>query len=612
MRMPYLGNVKKKTQEQIIRFAGINYGEDGGDGEFEETLNLSTREYPTLSPRMPRQELTGYNSPSALYVREKLLVVDGGTLKYDGRVVGYLDESITKRQFATINTKVVIFPDKVYYDTVTGETVPLEASFHGDGNNLSFGTNSITVVESAYIDTVKTADRISDYIDASTKIPVFSSVTVNPETGELTLGEQTLKTPAEIMPQEIIKLNNEDREFSVVKSCTESADGTWVIVSDVHEFILTAFPEFSDIFKAGDAVEISGCVAELEGNNGTHIIREISGRVMTFNENIFTAGTPASDIQISRKVPDLECICQSDNRLWGAVGHTIYASALGDPTNFFVYDNLSTDSYSVAVGSDGDFTGCIDYGSAVLFLKEDCIHKVMGNYPAQYEVYTYTVPGIQKGSEKSAVIINERLYYKGRLGIYAYGGSTPVLLSAQLGNRRFTDAVAGTDGTNYYISMKNEDGGWELYVYDTQRRIWLKEDNTRVADFALSDGAVYFIDGSNGKVMRFGKGDEQEDPIPWSATFCEFDANVNGKKRYGRLFFRVELEAGAWFKVEVSRDNDRFRQVFASHNERARIFRIPILPVGCERFRVRISGRGECRVKNMVREFAVKKAGNNI
>ena len=35
MRMPYLGNVKKKTQEQIIRFAGINYGEDGGDGDVQ-------------------------------------------------------------------------------------------------------------------------------------------------------------------------------------------------------------------------------------------------------------------------------------------------------------------------------------------------------------------------------------------------------------------------------------------------------------------------------------------------------------------------------------------------------------------------------------------------
>ena len=89
-----------------------------------------------------------------------------------------------------------------------------------------------------------------------------------------------------------------------------------------------------------------------------------------------------------------------DNRIWGAEGKTIYASALGDPTNY-VYDGVSTDSYAVAVGTEGEFTGCIAYSSTVLFWKENCLHKVLGSYPAQYEIYTYTVPGIQKGSEKS-------------------------------------------------------------------------------------------------------------------------------------------------------------------------------------------------------------------
>ena len=54
-------------------------------------------------------------------------------------------------------------------------------------------------------------------------------------------------------------------------------------------------------------------------------------------------------------MPDLDFICESENRLWGCSNETrtIYASALGDPTNFFSYQGLSTDSYAVAVGSEG-------------------------------------------------------------------------------------------------------------------------------------------------------------------------------------------------------------------------------------------------------------------
>ena len=90
----------------------------------------------------------------------------------------------------------------------------------------------------------------------------------------------------------------------------------------------------------------------------------------------------------------------------------------------------------------------------------------------RYEIYTYTVPGIQKGSEKSLAVINETLFYKGRNGVYAYSGGTPELLTENFGTRRFFDAVGGTDGERYYISMRTEKGDWELYVFDTLRAIW--------------------------------------------------------------------------------------------------------------------------------------------
>ena len=45
---------------------------------------------------------------------------------------------------------------------------------------------------------------------------------------------------------------------------------------------------------------------------------------------------------------------------------------------------LSTDSYYGNLGTDGKFTGAITHMGYPLFFKENCLHKVYGDYPAQF------------------------------------------------------------------------------------------------------------------------------------------------------------------------------------------------------------------------------------
>ena len=181
----------------------------------------------------------------------------------------------------------------------------------------------------------------------------------------------------------------------------------------VQEFTSTGGTEgvsaskLEDLFKENQAVEISG--ASIDENNKEIIIRKVEGNTLTFYNDSFTAGDSSTEVTIERKVPDLKVICSSNNRVWGADDTTIWASALGDPFTWYNYDGLSTDSYAVAVGTDGPFTGCVEYGSNVLFFKEDKLHKVLGTSPKDYAIYTYTIQGIQNGSMKSAQVINEVL-----------------------------------------------------------------------------------------------------------------------------------------------------------------------------------------------------------
>ncbi|HIZ55336.1 MAG TPA: hypothetical protein H9671_03915 [Firmicutes bacterium] len=604
MKLPYMQTAVRKSSKQIISFYGVNYSQNTREGEFLESYGLSSMKFPCLSQREGRKIAGSYQHPTGLYARGKLCVVDGTDFIYGDEVVGQVSEG--EKHIATINTKIVIFPDKVFYDTDTKEFGNLSASCSGFSGDVVFTSNTITVPAQSYIDSAQTEEGKMISIPAGMSFTVYTGVTVNKANGQMTFSGETEKTPGNLIKGDIIQQGCDvETEYMVIQNTVESEDGSYQIDYILHEISLHQYPSLEELFSAGDGVELSGCTS-FPDNNGSHIIRSVDGQKLTFDKDIFSqTGTEKGTVLIERKIPDLSCICECDNRIWGAEGTTIYASALGDPKNFFVYDGLSTDSYAVAVGTDGDFTGCISYSSTVLFWKENCLHKVLGSYPAQYEIYTYTIPGIQKGSEKSASVINETLFYKGRNGVYAYAGGTPELISECFGTKQFENAVAGSDGSRYYISMQGDDGQWNLYVYDPMRGIWLREDNTHAADFAQLDGILYYLDADNGKVVMTGQDYSEEGKIQWSATLCQMDEIVHGRKGYSKLYLRADMEAGAWIKVEISADNAPFYQIYAGHNERAKTIQIPILPTRCDNFRIRLSGQGICIIKSLVREFSI-------
>ncbi len=353
-------------------------------------------------------------------------------------------------------------------------------------------------------------------------------------------------------------------------------------------------------FRDGDAVEISGCATA--ENNKSPIIRGVSSTVLTFGDDTFTATTEEGTVTIKRKVPDLDFICESNYRLWGTKGNTIFSSKFSDPLNFFVFDALASDSYNIDVGSDGDFTGCIPYSSHICFFKENTLHKLYGTKPSNFQIVTVNIYGVQSGCERSMCIVNEQLLYKGVDGVYAYTGGVPELISSKFGTKRFSNAVATCDGERYYISMKHNDE-WSMFVYDVLKNIWLREDSTHAYDMAFSDGYVYFIDES-GALYRIDRTASRED-IEWSATFCPFNETINEKKGYSKFHLRIEMTAGAWLTVDVKTDTDtQWKEVYKTYNEKARTITVPIIPTRCDSITVRLRGKGECTVKAFIREFA--------
>ena len=360
---------------------------------------------------------------------------------------------------------------------------------------------------------------------------------------------------------------------------------------------ITTTGEFK--FRDGDAVEISGCV--VKENNKTPVIQSITSTTLTFKDNTFTATTEEGEVTIKRSIPDLDYICESNYRLWGTNGNTIFSSKFSDPFNFSVFENLSSDSYNIDVGSDGPFTGCIPYSSHICFFKENTLHKLYGTKPSNFQIVTANIYGVQKGCERSMHIVNEQLLYKGVDGVYAYTGGVPELISSKFGTVRYSDAVATCDGERYYISMKHGDE-WGMFVYDVIKNIWLREDDTHALDMAFYNGYVYFIDES-GALYKIDRTAGRED-IEWSATFCPFNETVNDKKGYSKFHMRIDMTAGAWLAVDVKADYDRqWKEVFKTHQSRDKTISVPIIPTRCDSVSVRVRGKGECTIKAFIREF---------
>lgn len=506
--LPNIPYAMQKSKSEIVAMRGINFSDALQDGDLAESKNLSARRYPYIATRRARAKQAQYAGCTAMTAWAKLVVVQGTDLLYEGAVRGQVTAGA--KQFAVVNTKLVIWPDKKYLDLNTMELLPLAELLTGTG--AVFTGNSITI----------------------------------------------------------------------------AWDGV----------------DLTEHFKAGDGIKVSGCVTE-ESNNKDIVIKSVTATEIFVNDDTFTEATESdAPISFERSVPDMDYICESENRLWGCSNNkqTIYASALGDPTNFNVFQGLSTDSYALAVGSEGEFTGCCKLSSSVLFWKQNKLHKMLGTYPAEYSLYSYDIEGLQAGCHKSLQVINEVLFYMGLHGIYAYSGGTPSLISANFGEKAFTDAVAGNDGDSYYLSVRDGDA-YRLMIYETRSGIWVHEDDIRCIDFARIGKDMYFADG-DGDIYLADTGADDPD-IEWFAQFTPFYETIQGRKVYSKMLLRLELPEKSYVIASTRQDGGPWREAgrVVGRAVDAVPMRIPL--TRCDKFEIRLSGKGPCAILSILREFSV-------
>ena len=566
---PYLQQ-RGRNRSITTDFRGLNLSQGIGDGEWAWMQNMDTREYPAVARRQKRVHVATLNKPNGLCATDRLCFVDGVKFYYNGFYYGDVEDS--EKTLVPMGAKIAIFPDKKLFDTTTLSFTDMEQK------NVSSGTVSVTLAKGD-------GTPYGEYTEGGT-------APENPENGQLWL--------------------DTSGDAPVMKTWSE-AHGLWV--AEATTYVLVSATGLGQGLKALDGVTVSGL--EEAGLNGDWILTDAGPDYILFTGILQKTLTQAGEVRVERTCPEMDFVVEKDNRLWGcsSADHEIYCCKLGDPTNWRAYQGVATDSYAVTVGTPGPFTGAAVSGSAVIFFKENCLHRVYGTQPSNFTVYVDNLRGVQQGCHKSAVRVNEYLYYKSVFDVCVYADSEVAGISAALGTESYKNAVAGVCGNRLYLSMEDQEGTWQLLVYDTAAGVWTREDGTHALGFAScltetfmlrADGELYallpgeynkdfFMVGSDYTVYAQEETDQE---VSWELRTGEILRELPDHKYIGKIQLYLELDPGARAEVALRRDGGAWEKVQELSGGDQRRCTLPIYPRRCDRMEIRLTGVGHARLVN--------------
>ena len=315
-----------------------------------------------------------------------------------------------------------------------------------------------------------------------------------------------------------------------------------------------------------------------------------------------------ASVSLATITPLMDYVIESQNRLWGCryglnhkgeLVNEIYASALGDFRQWYLFAGVSTDSYVASVGHPGAFTGAINYRGYLLFFKENAMYKVYGDYPENYQIVTDTGMGVQKGCDKSLFVLSNVLYYKSPDGVFAYDGSSCQRIDAVLGNECYSNVVCGGVGTKLWLSMEGEQNGHSgIYTCDIDKGMWHKEDATAARFMARYGNDLYVLD-STGRffTVKGSAGEIESGEISFVAETGVIGYSTPDSKYVSRFALRVSIPHDGSLQIFVEYDSANVWEFKGSiEGVGMQTFTVPVVPRRCDHFRIRLQGKGDCRI----------------
>ncbi|MCR5577225.1 MAG: hypothetical protein K6F56_09475 [Oscillospiraceae bacterium] len=562
-------------REVTDTFRGYRHQLKIDEGEFYDMRNLTSENAPLLANRRRRGRVRVLQSPGGLLAKEKLAWVEDGCLYYDGTATALTGLSAGKKQLVSMGAYIVVFPDKKYYNTADPT----------DRGSLGALYTSAGAVEYTLCKADGTACRQPTVSDTAPEEPDNAALWID-------TSQQTHVL----------------RQWSAAQSA-------WNEITTVYTRLrFLSEGELPGLFSVYDGVRISG--AAPDGIDGDRIIYAVGGGEGVLDYIVVTGlleqavTQTTGSVRIERSVPELDFVIECQNRLWGCRSGTedgktlneLYCCALGDFRNWRQYMGLSTDSWTASVGSDGPWTGAVNYLGCPMFFKENRIHRITVSASGAHAVSETVCRGVQAGSAQSLQVVNETLFYKSRSDVCVYQGGFPQSISEPLGPELFSDAAAGAVGERYYLSVRGADGGWRLFVYDIRHGVWMREDELHVETFARLGDELYALTGEGELLALLGSEGEREPFVAWEAETGMLSWQHPDRKYVSRFNLRLYMEEGAELSAWLMYDSDgTWVRQGRIRTRGTRTVTLPIRPRRCDHLRMKLVGKGEVRLYSIAK-----------
>ena len=608
------------SRSLVRAFGGLNETYACTEAEYSEGVNFSTRDFPALSTRKPRRKLRTLTGLNGMYHLNGLLTVCGRDLVYtsdDRNADAVTCEDVVldgKKTLTGLGTKILIFPDKIAFDTADGSISPLGALWQSEGQSVKFAP-----------------------CDASGKTYKVDSC-----------GKEEPEKPTD--GQTFLKIEDEEHPWSSTGTLEvySTNSGNWTAVPLEYCRITAAgveklFAQWDTVTARGTAAKQAGMWEELDGDLVVYDVLENGLRVQAAAKGDFFYGTlvqgadsalwtsmdgretrsfsVSTPVSMERRVPELDFVTECDNRVWGCSSkeNVIYACKLGDPTNWFSYRGIAADSYAVTVGSDGAFTGAATCMGYALFFKENTLHKLYGSKPADFQLTSLRCRGVAKNAARSLCVLNETLYYLSPDGVMAWDGSIPVKVSGALDASRLAhaqNAVGGALDGRYYLHVSRDGGGQaRLLVYDTERGLWSEEDVCSW-DMASTGGQLYLWDGQAlwaadpDREPDWKSTDGVEKKIRFEVTTGDIGLDGAEDRYLSRLTLRLDAVCSSTVEVSVSYDGGSWEPAAEITAEKPHgSYDLSFAPRRHGTLRLRLKGTGQITLRGIAKTMAAARGG---
>lgn len=652
--MPTYATIPESSAAETVTniFSGYNHNFKIGDGEFYDMKNLTSDYYPLLGNRDVRSiiaagEFTSIYGMIAdvdanLYVVAKtgaseenaaLYKIYRGTGTYavikkialtvDGTADSTATIAAGNKQMMFFSNKIVIYPDKF---SIKGESGTVTETTENHEFERLYKEISVTATTDAPINftpcdedgeavTFTKGDAAPEepssgdlWLDTSAETPVWKKYIAKSWAKTSDIKSRVVLPMGTMTEKEIERKINIDSGDTIEISFT---DATFSENDDSTKFEGTHTPNKRVVHKTD----------ETTAEDGT---KSYTVELIYVFTDIITGGftQTAGSIKLYRDAPDLDFAVQAQNRIWGcrysydateAAAKTnvneIYACKLGDETRWSTYKGISTDSYTASIGTPGAFTGAANIGGNLVFFKENCYHKVYVSSAGAHQIVDKTAQGVQTGCSGSVAVINDVCYYKSRGGVMAFDGSQVYDIGAPLGDVYYVAAEGGSANDKYYLSLKDTAGVWSLFVYDTKRGLWHKEDEKHaLAFFSINNETFFVTEGTDGcsinLVSNYTKTGNTEAAFEWEAVTGLQGYNYTGQKYISRFNLRMLLPEGSEMHIYIEYDSSGVWECQGRIKGRGTTsFMVPVKPKRCDHFRIKLTGHGTVRLYSFSKLF---------